>query len=403
MKLIEKKLKNGIKVIYHPHIGESVAVNVLIGVGSFDDPKSYLGISHFIEHMSFEGTNTRSAMDISCSIEGLGGEINAYTTNEKTCYSIKVLKKHIDSSLEILSDIIKNPKFEEDKIEKERRIILSEISMRDDQPIAYQWDLFLNAAFNDSIIKIPVIGMSNTIKNIKKDDLNKFHKDYYVPNNMIISVVGDIKNPFSYIEKYFGDMNPKFLKNKRKINYSLLNKKISVKKKKDISQTYMIIGYPTIPIIHKDCLTLELIRAILGKGLSGRLFNEIRNKKGLGYDIGVHHEASPYFGFFSCYVSADKKNILKCKEIILNELKKAPYVCGKELIEAKNFLEGEVIFDNEANHRLADTICGWAQADMLEKLKTLTDDINNISSKDIERVAKKYLTDNYALAQINSS
>jgi predicted Zn-dependent peptidase len=395
----QKNLKNGLKIIHYPRKDVSVAINVLVKVGSNLEKNNEKGISHFIEHMVFEGTKTRDALEISRAVEGLGGDLNAYTTNERTCYSIKSLKKHVDKSMEILSDILINPTFEKKKIEKERTIILSEISMRADQPSYHQWDLFMKAVFPNNISGIPVIGYEHTVKKITQQQIIGFHKKYYSPNNMIIAVVGDI-DPFPIIEKYFGEMKRQSDSRFPKVIPKKLEKKRTISEKKDINQTYVVIGYPTVPLKNKDGIALEIIRAILGKGMSGRLFDEIRNKRGLGYDVGVHHESSLNYGFFACYVSAEPEKIRECEKIVHQEIKKAHIVSDKELAEAKNFLEGEVIFDNEINHRYVDTISTWDQSGILHELKDAVKEMRKMTQKDLARVAKKYFTDKYARVSI---
>jgi predicted Zn-dependent peptidase len=386
--------------MHHPTKDKSVAVCALVKVGSnFEDPNTR-GISHFIEHMVFEGTKNRSALELTQQIEGLGGEINAYTTHERTCYTIKSLKRHADRSLEILSDILRNPLFEPKHIEKERTVILSEIAMRRDQPSHYQWELFFRAVFKGYVASHPIIGYEKTVKAVTRDDLISYWKRHYTPDNMIIAVIGDIREPFRLISKHFGDMS----RGRKVIPPKQFYRRLSGNQKeveyRKINQTYSIIGFPAPRISHKDGYALEVARAILGKGMSGRLFDEIRNKRGLGYDVGAHYESSVRFGFFACHVSAEPHNIRRCESIIRKELARVHQVDAKELKEAINYLEGEYTFDYESNEKLADALCNWEYAGVTESFRNWISSIRKVTLADIRRVTKKYLTQHYAKASI---
>lgn len=397
--MIRKELNNGLTVIHYPTKDHSVAVNVLVKTGSNYENDNNRGISHFIEHMLFEGTRTRTSLDISREVEGLGGEINAYTSSERTCYSIKSLNRHIEKSLEVLSDIILNPSFDRPKIEKERSIIISEIMMRKDQPRSYQWDLFMKVAFKGHPAGLPIIGKVSTVRAMQRKDFLSYYSKFYRPNNIIIAVVGDLKNPFKLIEKYFGSMEGKGSTKTIK-PVEILSRTTKTTATQKTKQVYSIIGYPTTTFDDKDSDVLEVIRAILGKGMSGRLFDEIRNKRGLGYDVGCHHEAGNSSGFLACYISAEPDNIAECEKIVKRELKKVSDIGLKEFEEAKNYLEGEFIFDIESNEKLADSLCVWEHAGILHKFKASVKNIRRVTIEDIKRVSKKYINGNYAKAVI---
>lgn len=397
--MIKKKLKNGLTVIHYPTRDPSIAVNVLVKAGSNNETARNYGVSHFIEHMLFEGTKTRTALDITREIEGLGGEINAYTSSERTCYSIKALKRHIERSVEVLSDIILNPSFDKDKIEKERSIILSEVLMRKDQPRSYQWDLFMKAVFKGHPTSLPIIGKTSTVKSMRREDLLAYYRRFYTADNTIISVVGDIKDPFRLIGKYFGSMGQgKGTKAIKPAGFLDSIKRASSRQK--TQQVYSVIGYPTAVFSDDDSDVLEVMRAILGKGMSGRLFDEIRNKRGLGYDVGCHHEAGNTAGFIACYVSAEADKIKECDDIMRKELHKVSEIGERELTEAKNYLEGEFMFDLEGNDKLADSLCIWEHAGALNKFKGCVKRIQRITEQDIRRVSRKYINGNYAKAVI---
>jgi zinc protease len=396
---MEKKvLKNGITVIIEPRETATVALQATIKTGSNNESKKIKGISHIIEHMLFEGTKNRSPLQISGEIEGLGGEIGAFTTNERTCFYVKSLPHHFDKSLEILADIIQNPLFSKKSLEKEKKIIISEVKLMHDEPRFYQWELFQKTLFKKHPARTPIIGTKKAIRSISRQDILDYYNRYYVPNNIIVSVVGKVKDILPTLEESFSDFKGKKLPTSPFVSEPEKKAPEEMMEKRHIHQSYLVFGYKTVPRAHQDSYTLDVIRAILGKGLSGRLFTEIRTKRGLAYDVGVHHEVNINYGFFAVYLSTDKKNINECKNIILNELKKLNNVKEKELEEAKNFIEGDFLMSNEDNQKFADTLAYWDFARDVSFTKSYLNNIIKVTKKDILTVAKRYFTPNYTIA-----
>src|SRR3989338_232969 len=194
-KMKKTTLKNGLTLIEEKKDTDSVSIVITVKTGSNNESKNIFGISHFIEHMLFEGTvNRASSTIIGNEIERLGGDLNAYTTNERTCFYVKVPKKHFDIALEIASDIMQHPLFDNKMIEKERSVILKEINMVTDEPRFHQWVLFSKTLFKKHSAKNPTYGTVKAVKRISRQDLVSYYKKYYVPNNMVISVVGSVNN-----------------------------------------------------------------------------------------------------------------------------------------------------------------------------------------------------------------
>jgi len=395
-------LKNDLILILEKKPTDSVSIQVTVKTGSNKETKRISGISHFIEHMLFEATKNRpNARIISNEIESVGGILNAYTSNERTCFFVKVPKKHLSRALDLLSDIIKNPLFKKEHIEKERKIILKEINLHKDEPRFHQWVLFGKALFKKHPAKNPTYGAVNAVKNIKQKDILHYYKKHYIASNMVVSVVGDIHN-INQIKGYFEDINEKKQATGPKIKEPP-NKHTVKKERRKILNSYMVLGYKAVPRKSKDSYVLDVIRAILGRGQSGRLFDEIRGKRGLAYEVGVLHEPLADYGFFSVYLNTDKKNIKKIVSIILNEFKKLDNLTKKELIEAKGFLEGQYILDKEDTQELADELGFWEYIGDVGLMKDYLKNISKVNKKDIIRVAKRYLTRNYTLAVIEQS
>jgi len=395
-------LKNGLMLLLEKKSLDTVTIQATVKTGSNNENIGINGISHFMEHMLFEGTKRRkNSLVISNEIESLGGELNAYTSNERTCFYIRVPKEHFDKALDITADILQNPTFALKMIEKERKIILKEINLHIDEPRFHQWILFTSALFKKHPAKLPTYGTVSAVKAITRKDLLDYYSTYYVPNNIILSIVGNFnKKITNKIKNHFKNFKPKKLPKVKKIIEPIQNKVEIKKEKRKILSSYIVMGYKTVPRLHKDSYTLDVIRSILGRGQSGKVFDEIRNKRGLAYEVGVHHDASIGYGFFAVYLNTSKKNISKCVSLILKEFSDLKKLTTLDLKEAKGFLIGQHILENEDPKGLADELGYWESVKDAKLLKSYINQIKKVSKGDILRVARKYLTKNYVVALI---
>ncbi|MEK6934895.1 MAG: pitrilysin family protein [Nanoarchaeota archaeon] len=390
----KKVLKNGLTVIYDERETDSVAIEVLVKVGSNNEEDKTRGVSHFLEHMLFEGTKSRSNKEIAQEIESVGGEMNAATSNERTFFHVRILGKFIDKGLEILADMIKNSSFNEKEFEKERRIILEEISMIQDDPKLFQFDFFLSRLFKKHPTKNPVIGTRESISNMKKEDMVNYFKKFYVPKNMVLVIVGKAKDVFEKSEKFFGDVKSgdefniedfEEIKDKEKGSYVLV---------KNIDHSYLIIGYKTVPRDHKDSYILDVIDSLLSRGFSSRLYDEVRNKRGLAYNVGAHHDSMSTTGYFLSYLSTDKKNLDEARRILLEQFN-LPGLNEGELKEAKTYIEGNLKIRHENNKDRADFIGFWELIGDCKKAEEYFKEIRKVSLSDVKRIVKKYFDGNY--------
>lgn len=383
-------LPNGLKVIYEPKKSNSVVVEVLVNVGSDHEQENERGISHFLEHMVFEGTKKRpNNWLISNEIERVGGNFNAYTTNERTCFYVKVLKKHFHLAVEVLADIIQNPLFRKEEINKEKNVVLKEIDLVNDEPKFYQWILLQKNLFKLHPARFPTYGSKQVIQNLNRKKVLDYYRRYYIPNNMVISVVGEVKDWKKTIEKEFVLPKSKTLVRKKVGPELLLNSKV-VRESRDVSNTYLVIGFKSVQRNHPDSPVLEIIDAILGRGQSGKMFMEIRGKKGLAYDVGTEHISDVNFGYFAVYATIDGKNLDKVKKLIFEQLNALQKVTEKEINEAKTFTEGDYYLDLEDNQRVADQLLFWEQIKDAQLMNKYIASIKKVTSKDVRRVAEKY-------------
>lgn len=390
-------LSNGLKIILDKRNSDSMAVYLQINTGSNYEKPNELGISHFLEHMVFEGTKIRTAKEIANAIESLGGEFNAATSQERTYYYTFLPKKNLSVSLDILSDMMKNSLFDPKHIEKERKVVLDEISLINDDPKYYQWILLQKTLFKNLPVRNPVYGTREIMSKITRKQILNYFNTYYVPNNMILSISGNFQNPLPLIKKYFSNMKPKKLP---KITFpeEPEQKKEIVHEKKEVEHSYLVIGYKAPVRNHKDSYPLDVIQAILGRGQSSKLFEEIRIKRGLAYALGAMYESNIDFGFFATYVSTDKENIEECKNILLKEIKLKD-ITEKDVKEAKTFIEGNFTIKYEDNKERANQNAFWS---ILNKNpKEYIKNVNKVTKHDVLTVAKKYFHDNYVACYLD--
>ncbi|MFH1316976.1 MAG: pitrilysin family protein [Candidatus Woesearchaeota archaeon] len=400
--MIRKRLKNGLRAVYYKTDDKTVVIEVNVYVGSNNETNGNRGISHFIEHMLFEGTiNRPNSKAIASAIENLGGEFNAATSNERTYYYVKILKKHFDTALDVLADIIQNPLFTPKMIEKEKKVIINEIDMVNDEPRFFQWILFEKGLYRKNNARFPVYGNKKDVASFTRERLLLYFNNYYVPNNIVVTVVGDIISPIKKIQEKFSFTSKKsppilkYIKEKH-------TKENIIKIKKPVHQTYFVLGYDTMSTKSKESITLDIIRAILGCGFSGTLFEELRNKRGLVYEIGVVNETKINFGYFAVYLNTQKKNINKVKKIVLEEIDKIEDLTSDDLKKAKSYLEGEFAIAYDDNQHLADLLSFLELVKDASLMYEYQKYLRKITIKDVIKVKRKYLN-NHTIAIIEQN
>ena len=394
-------LANGIKILFENNNSKSVSVEVMFNIGSNYEPAKIAGISHYLEHMLFEGTKKRkNSTQIANEIEKYGAEFNAYTTGDRTAFFIKIINKRFGKALEILSDMIKNSVFDGKIMEKEKKVILKEINMVTDDPRQHQWIIFHKNLFQKHPARNPTYGSKETVKAIDRATLMNYFNKYYLPNNMIVSIVGNVGKAREQVSRYFSDMKPGKITQNNAIKEPKQNKPKKFVEKRKINNSYMVLGYKSASRLDYDSYILDVIYGILARGQSGWLFDEIRNKRGLAYQVGAMHETEKDHGYFAVYTGLDKSNIEKARKIILEQFKRLGKISRKELEEAKTYLEGNHALMIEDNFHLADNNAYWESIKDSSLAKNYIKNIKKVTADDIKRAAKKYFNDNYTLIVI---
>lgn len=387
-------LKNGLKVLFHKIPGKSLTVYASVAVGSINESKGQKGYSHFVEHMLFEGTLKRpDAQLITEVIENVGGDINAATSNDTTYYYAKVLSRHYSKAIDVLSDMLMNSVFNPEKVKKEAQVILEEIKMINDQPRYYQWIAFEEVLFKGSQYQFPVYGFQEDVRAATPESLKKYYSMHYVPENCTLAVVGAYSNEkeiLKTIESFFGSWKAKkHFAQVIAVPQSTPRTKIY---KKPVSQAYVVCGSIVPGSMSKESAVFEIIEAILGKPQSGWMNHEIRNKRGLAYDVGVSYEHMLSFGFFAINVGTDIASVDLVLSLINRELLRLETVSKEDLAFAKAYVEGKLIMELESTTRSADSISYWDRVAGKDYSKEYLRLIKSVSASDVAVVAKKFLT-----------
>lgn len=346
---IFKTLSNGIRVVAEeiPYL-KSVSIGVWVGNGSRNEKKEENGISHFIEHMLFKGTKKRSAAQIADEIDAVGGQINAFTAREYTCFYTKTLDAHAEIAMDILSDMIFNPKLSEEDIILERGVINEEINMYEDSPEDLVYDLYSYAAWGDTPMGRTILGTPETLEKINSDSMRAYIKSHYTSDNIIISVSGNLcENFFALLEQFFG--NNRLIKGKpfmEEAHYS----PGSILKTKDTEQLQLVVGFNGIDIMDESVYSLLVFNNVFGCGMSSRLFQNIREKYGLVYSIYAAHSAYIGTGSFDIAAGMSAENLSRVAELICEEINtiKRGKLSKSEVDRAKEMLKGSYILGYES-------------------------------------------------------
>lgn len=372
---------------------KSVTVLFLFGVGSRYERREVNGISHFLEHMFFKGTKRRpSAFQITSLIEGIGGEFNAFTSKEYTGYYVKAASSHLPLIFDVLTDMLMNSLFDPKEIEKERGVILEEINMYEDVPMRRIGDVYDKLVYGDQPFGWRTIGEKGTVKNIQRDDIIRYINTYYVPNNLVIGVAGQIeeKEVEGLVDKHLGHLKVNEMPGNKKVVERQNKPSVSIYHKKS-DQAHLCLGVRAFSLNHPDRPVIEVLSAILGGGMSSRLFIEVREKRGLAYYIRASVDMNTDCGTFVIQAGVDLTKIEDSIKVMLLELTKiTKSVTEEELVKAKEYIKGHLILELEDSQAVANLYVG--QAVLEKKVKTpeeIMKEIDRVSRDDIVRVAKK--------------
>ncbi|MGQ0696067.1 MAG: M16 family metallopeptidase [Nitrospiraceae bacterium] len=347
-------LDNGVRLVteWIPTL-KSVTVGMWVNAGSRDESPEQAGYSHFIEHMFFKGTATRSATDISRAIDALGGEMNAFTTRETTTFYVKVLDQHLPKALDLLSDLFHRSRFGPREIEKEKQVVLEEIRMVQDDPEDLVQELHTGLVMGGHPLSRPILGQESTIARLRRQDLLDYIETHYRPQQMVLAVAGnfDQRQVERTIARAFGQHHPSASASPQKRWPPVVCGGV-IMKRKPLEQMHLCVGLRGIPAGHKDRYAAYVLNSVLGGSVSSRLFQEVREKRGLAYSIYSFLSGYSDGGTITIYTGTRAREIERVLDLIRREIRRiaAHGIERAELKRTKAQMKGSLMLSLESSH-----------------------------------------------------
>jgi len=344
-------LPNGVRVITErmAHV-RSVTVGIWIGTGSREEQPEQSGLTHFIEHMVFKGTKNRSAEQIARSVDSIGGGLDAFTSKELVSYNVKVLDEHLPEAFDVVADLVRNPLFAVEDIEKEKGVILEELKMEVDNPEYLIHEIFSSSFWKGHALGRPILGTKKTIRAFDRDKVEEYYNQFYVPSNILITAAGNLepKTLVKLAQDHFADLKPR--KRRAPEAPPRPHAPLVFRNKNSLEQVHLYLGVPSISMPHKSRFAAYILNAILGGGMSSRLFQNIREKQGLAYS--VYSELTMYrdAGCMLIYAGTSQKSAGKVIESVVKELGAIAThkVTREEMRRAKDHLKGSYVLGLES-------------------------------------------------------
>lgn len=392
-------LDNGIRLITEeiPFV-KSVSLGIWVEVGSRDEQDSEAGLSHFLEHMLFKGTTRRSAQQIAQEIDSLGGELNAFTSRETTAFYAKVTDEYVARAVDLLSDLFRHSIFKPVEIEREKRVVLEEIKMVEDDPEDLIHDLHTANVWRGNSISRPILGNVKTVRSISRRKILEYMKQKYRPERIVISAAGRLNRRalFKQVNRLFGGFGHRSrlpVLSERPPEQRLNGKRVLTRQKK-LEQAHICIGLPGLPLTHRDRYGAFALNTLLGGGMSSRLFQEIREKRGLVYAIYSQMAGFKDAGMLTIYAATSPKSVHKVVRLTLEELRRIREegIRNEELRRAVNQMKGNIMFGLEStNNRMGRLARDEIYFGRLFTLEETMNEIAKISKKQIQRLSHQLL------------
>ena len=347
-------LPNGLLVLTEsmPHM-RSVSMGAWIASGSRDEPAPENGLSHFVEHMVFKGTTSRSAQDIAREVDSIGGNLDAFTGKESVCFNIKVLDENLAPALDVLSDLVLHPKFSAVDLEREQGVILEEIKMDEDNPDYLVHETFTQNFWKNHALGRPILGTVKTVSSFSQETVFDHHRRRFTPENMVFSAAGHLDHDhfLTQVEAKFGSLAPTPTTGHEVQPIPTATPHITLKKKRSLEQVQMCLGMPAPPVNDESRFAIYMLNSMLGGGMSSRLFESIRENEGLAYSI--YSELSPFrdSGSLSIYAGMSLDKTERVLQLTLAELRrlKQQAVSDAELKRAKDQMKSNIVLGLESS------------------------------------------------------
>ncbi len=389
-------LPNGLKIITSPRPQtETVSLGIWVKTGAAYEKKEVNGISHFLEHMAFKGTKTRSALQISEEIEDRGGQSNAYTSREFTAFYAKMLKDDAEIALDVLSDSLQNSTFPEDELVKEREVVVQEIKQTIDTPDDIIFDYFQETAFPNQALGRSILGPKELVRNFTRDTLNNYLKTNYAAENMVACAVGNIEH-----DKFVNMVKERMSSIQPHTDFSIEKQHYvggHFCEQRDIEQAHIALGFEGCRYQTEEYYPVILLSTLFGGGMSSRLFQEIREKRGLVYTVYSFTTSHSQTGIFGIYASTSSKEVKKLIPVVADEIKK---ICDekaseKELQRAKTQLKASMLMSLESSSATSEILARQQLIfNRIIPVKEMVERIDAVSLDDIQKAAQKIFSSN---------
>ncbi len=398
-------LPNGIRVVTEvmPHV-RSVSLGVWVGSGSRIEHGPENGLSHFVEHMLFKGTKNRSSEDIARSVDSIGGGLDAFTSKELVSYNTKTLDEHLPFAFDILSDLVLNPLFRVEDIEKEKSVILEEIKMEADQPEFVLHETFISNFWKGHGLGKPILGTKETVKKFGREMLCDFYQRVYSPSNILITAAGNLEHGHivDLVEEKFAGLAER----DRPLNGAIPqpHAPIILKKKESLEQVHIALGVPAYPLAHEARFPLYVLNTVLGGGMSSRLFQNIREKQGLAYAVYSELNLFSDTGCFTVYAGTGVETAKQVVNSVVREFRafKEDLIGVEELRRAKDHLKGSLMLSLEStSSRMSNLARQELYFDRFLSLDEMLDNIESVKREEVQSIAQEFFqAENTALAML---
>lgn len=396
-----KKTPNGLNVISSnmPNMS-SVSLGVWIGIGGRHEKRKNTGISHLVEHMLFKGTESRGVKDLKQAIEGVGGAFNGFTSEEVTCYMVKVPAKYLELGLDVLSDMVLNAKFDAEELAREKYVIFEEIKMYRDQPADHVLEVLADLMWPGNALGRPLTGSTSTVKSLTRKELVSFRDTNYQAGNISVIAAGNVN-----FKKLYSSSKEKFSSSKKGRKPTFTSPRISQRKPRvkilsgKSQQAHIAMGFYSPGSDVRTRFAYKIMNVIFGGNMSSRLFEELREKYGLCYDIASTYKRHSDMGEVQIHAGVDNSKALQAVTAILDEVKKLRDmgVTQDELERAKKYTKGQFLLAMEATStRMLWLGDRFMVHNKIPEVKDVLARIDSVSAKDIQRVAKNVFTSSWS-------
>lgn len=393
MQFKKTTLKNGIRVVTEnqPH-SRAVSVGVWICSGTRSEPAGKTGLSHFVEHLVFKGTKTKSALQIAKSLEVLGGDLNAYTTREYTCYHAMVLKEHWHKAVEVLSDLVSNMAIKPTDFELEKSVILQEIAMSDDSLEELIYDIYLDRTLPKHPLGRPILGTAETVSGMTLKDIRQFYKQHYGANRIIVSAAGALDHDefVKGVQKYLGKKKKSQVKLAKK---TLDNKRIQWVEDRPVEQLHFLMGVPCPSFKSTKRFESFVVNAFLGGGMTSRLYQQVREKRGLAYSIYSSLNTFEDFGMLNIYAACEPRQMKQVIESVLQEIArlKKQGIGRNELSQFKTQVKGNLLLGAEdIDSRMSSIAINEMVFGEYKSVENVIEELDRVSVESVNHFMHKY-------------